>query len=403
MLDLLLAHDSWLIAPEALDHLASRAEAYGRGLIKEQSTPQIPLTEIRDGIAEIAIHGTMARRPNDLTRWLTEATDTEQVLEAVRLAAADDSIESILLDIDSPGGSVAGVPELAEAVAEASRRKPIYAWTGGRMASAAYWIASQADGIFASPSARVGSIGVVVPFLDRSKAMEKDGLKMEVFASGKYKAAGMPGVSLTDEQRASIQADVEELFGDFKSAVLAKGRKISEESMQGQMFSARQASARNLSRVEKNKEAVRRKLKAMTGAAMAMAVDKSRTGKYQTMDSTEETLQAAIERLQQLEASQSALVEFQATLDTARTSYEERIEKLAEDVTALTELAEQLAIENEQLKTKAEEIDARIAARAAQIAADSGAAPLAVSPVGDDQPQKALSAAEIWNRQFAKR
>ena len=147
MLDLLLAHDSWLISPDALDHLASRAEAYGRGLIKEQSTPQIPLTEVRDGIAEIAIHGTMARRPNDLTRWLTEATDTEQVLEAVRLAAADDSIESILLDIDSPGGSVAGVPELAEAVAEASKKKPIYAWTGGRMASAAYWVASQADGI----------------------------------------------------------------------------------------------------------------------------------------------------------------------------------------------------------------------------------------------------------------
>ncbi|NDD85956.1 hypothetical protein EBZ38_16975 [bacterium] len=173
--------------------------------------------------------------------------------------------------------------------------------------------------------------------------------------------------------------------------------------MQGQMFSARQASARNLSRVEKNKESVRRKLKAMTGAAMAMAVDKNRTGKHQIMDSTEETLQAAIERLQQLEASQSALVDFQASLDTARTSYEERIGKLAEDVTALTELAEQLAIENEQLKVKAEEIDARIAARAAQIAADSGAAPLAVSPVADDQPQKALSAAEVWNRQFAKR
>lgn len=114
------------------------------------------------------------------------------------------------------------------------------------MCSAAYWIASQADAIFATPSARVGSIGVLMPMLDESKAFEQAGLKVELFAAGKFKSIGVAGTSITDEQRAWLQAQVDETYADFKAAVLARGRRITPDVMEGQCFSGRKASYNSL-------------------------------------------------------------------------------------------------------------------------------------------------------------
>ncbi len=84
-----------------------------------------------------------------------------------------DDIKAVFLDIDSPGGTVAGTPELAAAVASLNERKPVYAFSSGLMCSAAYWIASQARAIYATPSAQVGSIGVVQAVIDNSAALDK--------------------------------------------------------------------------------------------------------------------------------------------------------------------------------------------------------------------------------------
>ena len=118
------------------------------------------------------------------------------------------------------GGTVNGTPELAALVADVSKAKYTYAFNDGQMCSAAYWIASQSDAVFAKPSARVGSIGELLPMLDESKAFEQAGIKVELFAAGKYKSVGVPGVSLTDEQRAWLKADVDEIYGGFKAPVL---------------------------------------------------------------------------------------------------------------------------------------------------------------------------------------
>jgi riboflavin synthase alpha subunit len=79
---------------------------------------------------------------------------------------------------------------------------------------------------------------------------------MEVFASGKFKSIGTPGVALTEEQRELLHAEVAEIFGDFRAAVLARGRKIPDEAMEGQTFSARQAQRLNLSGMAKDRDAV---------------------------------------------------------------------------------------------------------------------------------------------------
>jgi signal peptide peptidase SppA len=186
----------------------------------------------------------MMRRPDAFARFFG-ACDTEAVRESVELAAHDRSVGAVLLDIDSPGGTINGTPELAAAVRNAASRKPVYAFSAGMMCSAAYWVGSQADVVYAAPSARVGSIGVLLPVVDRSEAFAKAGVKVEVFAAGKFKGAGVPGTSLTDDQRTWLQQGVEETWHQFKEAVKSR-RSVPDGAMEGQHFAAATARGHGL-------------------------------------------------------------------------------------------------------------------------------------------------------------
>ena len=252
--DAIRTRQPWLIAPDALEHFAARATAYSLGQLRQEEPPTHPLLAIEGGVGIVTLSGPLIRRPDALESWLFGAVDTEEAIAALHEATERPEVEAILLDIDSPGGTVNGTPELAEAVADASRQKYVYAFSAGLMCSAAYWVGSQADAVYASPSARVGSIGVIIPFLDSAEAFERAGLHMEVFASGKFKGIGLPGTSLTDEQRELLQGEVEEIFADFRAAVLSRGRQIPDEALEGQTFSARQAQRHNLAGIAKNRD-----------------------------------------------------------------------------------------------------------------------------------------------------
>ena len=215
----------------------------------ELPNPTSPILSIDEGVAVISIRGPMLRGADAFDRLILGATDTQEIIEAVEEATKRPDAHALFLDIDSPGGTVNGIPELAQTVASASRQKQVYAFSSGQMCSAAYWIASQANAIYATPSARIGSIGVILPVIDSSAAFEQAGLKVEVFAAGKFKSAGTPGTSLTDEQRDWLRAEVEETAAEFRAAVLARGRKIPDEAMEGQTFSGRRAMRFNLSGV----------------------------------------------------------------------------------------------------------------------------------------------------------
>ena len=240
-----LHYQPWLITPEA--HAAIRRTASGAGLFNEPPEPaNSELLCVEDGIGIVSIAGPLMKRPDIFARVLLGATDMDEISEALAEARNRADVQAVLLAIDSPGGTVNGTPELAALVAGVSKKKYIYAFTDGQMCSAAYWIASQADAIYATPSARVGSIGVLLPMLDETEAFKQAGLKVELFAAGKYKSVGVPGVSLTDEQRAWLQADIDEIYGDFKTAVLARGRPIPPAALEGQDFSGQKAFANAL-------------------------------------------------------------------------------------------------------------------------------------------------------------
>ena len=100
----------------------------------------------------------------------------------------------------------------------------------------AYWLAASTRAILATPSAEVGSIGVYVAHQDMSALAKAMGLVVSVFRSGKYKGAGVPGTSLSEDQAANIQSRVDSLAALFKSAVLTHRPGIAEETMQGQTF-----------------------------------------------------------------------------------------------------------------------------------------------------------------------
>lgn len=172
-------------------------------------------------------------------------TSSVQLRRDIRAAANDPNVSGILLAIDSPGGTVAGTADLAADVKAASRRKPVWAHIDDLGASAAYWVASQADVVYANTaSALVGSIGTVMTVYDASKAAGNEGVEVLVFATGPLKGAGTPGTAITEDQRSYFQRIVDDSQTHFDAAVKS-GRSMNQTQLNavrtGGVFSAAEA------------------------------------------------------------------------------------------------------------------------------------------------------------------
>lgn len=169
---------------------------------------------------------------------------------ALQISAQDSRIERVVMHIGSPGGSATGVPESAARVAALTKTKEVHAFVDTQACSAAYWIAAQADHIAAAPSAVLGSIGVYMAMLDESRALEMEGYRVELIKAGKFKAMGASFKSLSDDERAILQASVDELHAEFRAAVKS-GRRgstergghqtVSDSAMEGQWFDGKAA------------------------------------------------------------------------------------------------------------------------------------------------------------------
>ena len=236
--------EKWAILPASIE--AAQATLGANMIEGAEAEPQDEMDEYTfseaGGVAIIPVHGVIGHKVGAVAKMLG-AVDALDVMAAIQLAADDDEVDTIILDIDSPGGTVAGVPELAETVeaVQASGTKKIYAYTDSQMASAAYWLAAGANGIFAAPSADVGSIGVYLPVVDTSAALEEQGVSVEIFKSGKYKAAGFPGVALDEEVRKHLQLEVMDTYNEFAGFVRKFRPELSYDSLQGQTFTGRRA------------------------------------------------------------------------------------------------------------------------------------------------------------------
>ncbi len=198
----------------------------------------------RGGLARIPIRGVIAHRMGGMDD-MSGGTSTEKIGAMIDQVTADASIGTIIYDIDSPGGTVPGVQELAAKMFALRGQKTQVAQVNDLAASAAYWLASQADEIVSLPSGSAGSIGVFSAHQDLSKALEQEGIDITLISAGKYKVEGNPFEPLSEDARAVMQARVDDAYTQFIKDV-ARGRGVSQTAVrdgygQGRVLGAKDA------------------------------------------------------------------------------------------------------------------------------------------------------------------
>lgn len=236
----------WAMEPIAFRahwDMISRVDIHAH-MKQEQEPPksQVEMMPAPGGtnIAFVPVLGTLMKQKSSFG-----GTSTIQLRRDIRTAANDPNVSAILLGIDSPGGTTAGLDDLAADVRAAKAQKPVWAHVDDLTASAAYWIASQTDAIYAnSPTALVGSIGTLLTIYDQSVAAEQNGVKALVFATGPLKGAGVPGSRITEAQASYFQGIVDTVQKEFDAAV-QQGRGLTNAQLAavrtGGVFSAPEA------------------------------------------------------------------------------------------------------------------------------------------------------------------
>jgi len=175
--------------------------------------------QIINGIAVVPVHGVIAKRMNLFTQ-ISGGVSTELLGRDIRGALEDEEVTGIILDIDSPGGTVDGTQELAEEVYRAREQKPVVVFSDGMIASAAYWIGSAAHGVWISgDTVHVGSIGVVASHTDYSEYEKKLGVKTTEIYAGKYKRIYSQYKPLSKEGKETIQDQVDYIYSVFVNDV----------------------------------------------------------------------------------------------------------------------------------------------------------------------------------------
>jgi signal peptide peptidase SppA len=210
--------------------------------VTDFSKPKSYRKDSEDGIGLIPIYGTLVHRASGFDGW-SGLTSYESIRGQFREALADKSVETILFDIDSPGGEVAGVFDLVDEIHAARGVKPIHAVANESAFSAAYALASAADRIFLPRTGGMGSIGVLYVHADRSGFNEKTGFKYTPIFAGARKNDFSPNVALSEEAAKIAQAQIDDIYGVFVRTV-ARNRGISEarvRSTEAGMFQGEEA------------------------------------------------------------------------------------------------------------------------------------------------------------------
>lgn len=157
----------------------------------------------------------------------------EDLVEDVREAMALPSVSAVLLDFDSPGGSVYGVPEAFDVLKAMRGQKPLVALCDPIAASAAYWLACACDSVYCIPSGEAGSVGVYMSHTDYSAMNQQIGIDVTYISAGKYKTEGNPDAPLSSEGKAFLQTQVDDTYAEFIADV-AEGRGVSVATVQEQ-------------------------------------------------------------------------------------------------------------------------------------------------------------------------
>jgi signal peptide peptidase SppA len=242
----------WLIEPRAFRALIQRVTMATPDAIQAAmvayANRQVAPTLVGD-VAVIEVNGCITYKSSWFSMFFGGGS-IQDLQQQFRLALADPAVRTIAFKFDSPGGVVDMVPEFADEIYNARGQKPIIAVADTMIASAAYWLASQVDTIYATTSSQLGSIGVYNEHDDISGMLEKAGIKITLIAHGDHKVDGNPYEPLSDAARADRQAGADEV-GDWFETAVARGRGVKKSVVldtfgQGQVFRGKKAIALGL-------------------------------------------------------------------------------------------------------------------------------------------------------------
>jgi signal peptide peptidase SppA len=210
--------------------LPARAGLLAGGLAESlRQQGDAPYTLV-DGIAVIEISGVLIHRGG----WIGESsgqTSYEGIAAQIEAAASDPLVRGVALEIDSFGGEVAGVFDLADRIRALRQNKPVWAFVAEHAFSAGYALASQADRIILPRTGALGSIGVVVLHADMSGQLDQDGVRVTLIHSGRHKVDGNPYQPLPDPVRDDIQLEIDVLRFLFAETVAAgRAGRLSQEA-----------------------------------------------------------------------------------------------------------------------------------------------------------------------------
>lgn len=236
----LVSETPWAIRPSMLavivDVLALRvaggrlsAEEISERVLEGRRQRPSDTAPVAEAVAVLPIEGVIVPKATAMTE-MSGGTSLDEFRGMFRQALADPAVKAIVLDVNSPGGMVPGVPEMAAEIRGSRGAKPIVAVANHEAASAAYWLAAQADKFYVEKSGRVGSIGVYTTHENRQGEAAAKGVQTTLISAGEYKTEGNPYEPLTDDAKAYMQSMVDEFYGMFVSDV-AKGRGVDKQAV----------------------------------------------------------------------------------------------------------------------------------------------------------------------------
>lgn len=235
---------SLLLAREAHDLIM--AGAFNSRMAQQPVADAVPYNFTMQGtLGVVSVRGPLVNNDSPYNQY-AGITSYADVRRAMIYAATNASVQSILLDVESGGGAVIGMMDTADLIAMIDKGvKPVYSYSGGQMASAAYGLGASARKVYVSSTTTSGSVGVIATHVEYSKALKEAGIGTTVVRSGKFKALASSVEPLSDAALEQLQGQLDAAYGVFAPA-MAERRGVSmavfEKSMgQGREFFGAQA------------------------------------------------------------------------------------------------------------------------------------------------------------------
>lgn len=295
----------WAIKPDFLEAFLARVGAiHPQALFGTPSTEAPGLLSISGDTAKIEIKGPILRSGVPILRFFgVNHTGLDELNAAISEVSGRADITRVDLEVDSPGGVVSGTPETAARIRDLPQE--VTARTSGTMASAAYWLASGADRIEVTPTAAVGSIGVISVIADSSEAAAQEGVKIHAVTSGPLKGLGVPGTEVTPDHLAEVQRIVDQTAAMFV-ADISEARGFDAQSVAtGQVWLGAEAVEKGLADFVSGKP-VDTDNPSET-PAVAVASEETERGSTMTPEELQKALEAEKAKAEALEADKKAL------------------------------------------------------------------------------------------------